>query len=279
MIQEYENLVELFVKHPIDVLGVYKTRLSPNGIYKGHSDQPTTKCGFLLGIQGEASLLCNGKKKIKMIPGKVLLGGFNMRLEMEAGDRGFAYYLIHYLPSPSNKDREKMLHQDPILFEPGIDAYMIELIDELLQKTKLHKSIEKLEKKILFLQLLHLTITADSDSHLQEENEIITSAYRYIQQYYMKSLTLEKLAARYNLNAKYFSYLFQRHMGISPIAYLIQYRMSKAYKMLIQTSDSISDIALRIGYTDAYYFSRLFKKYHGMTPTETRKKVQSDLKK
>nr|WP_285874008.1 helix-turn-helix transcriptional regulator [Halalkalibacter oceani] len=69
------------------------------------------------------------------------------------------------------------------------------------------------------------------------------------------------------MKPKYFSYLFQKFAGAGPIDYLIQYRMNKAYELLMTGQFTIKNVAQSVGYADAYYFSRLFKKYKGVSPS------------
>jgi YesN/AraC family two-component response regulator len=102
----------------------------------------------------------------------------------------------------------------------------------------------------------------NSESHSMMEQTI-----EYIRQHYMESVTLESLAEQHQMKAKYFSHIFQKYTGTGPIHYLIQYRMKVAHELLMTTSFSVRDIAGSVGYPDAYYFSRLFKKHYGKSPT------------
>ncbi|MFD0672880.1 helix-turn-helix transcriptional regulator [Cohnella sp. GCM10027633] len=68
------------------------------------------------------------------------------------------------------------------------------------------------------------------------------------------------------MKPKYFSYLFRKYVGIGPIDYLIQYRMNRARELLATGQFSVAEVARSVGYLDAYYFSRLFKKHAGLPP-------------
>lgn len=274
MIQKYNQLAGFFMEHSIDVFDAYRTHLSPNGYFDEHAKHPTTKCGFLVALRGEAVFLYNGNRKFKMTSGKVFFGGSNKTLELKTGKEGFDYFLVHYMPNLNYSDINTVFEEEQAtLLQSGLEAEMVQLMDKLFQTTELSENIMVFEKKILFLRLLHFVMLTERDQHLNKENSIISSACSYIQRNYMESLTLNELAVRYNLTPKYFSYLFQRQMGISPITYLIQYRMNKAYELLVHSSSYIHEIALCVGYTDAYYFSRLFKKHKGLTPTEARRRA------
>ncbi len=83
----------------------------------------------------------------------------------------------------------------------------------------------------------------------------------------MEMLTLDELAELHAMNPKQFSYYFHKYTGFRPIDYVIHYRMERA-RELLQTGDfPIRDIAASVGYTNPLYFSRLFKKKLGITPS------------
>ena len=79
-------------------------------------------------------------------------------------------------------------------------------------------------------------------------------------------LMLEDLAAAAGLSRSHFSALFRQHFGCAPIAYLIRRRMYAAAYLLRNRRLAVREIARRVGYRDEAYFSRHFRKYHGMSP-------------
>ena len=75
------------------------------------------------------------------------------------------------------------------------------------------------------------------------------------------------------LSPVYISKIFKEETGESPINYLIKIRLEKARDILLKSSDStIKNIANEVGYEDAYHFSKLFKKYYGISPLYYRKR-------
>ena len=69
----------------------------------------------------------------------------------------------------------------------------------------------------------------------------------------------------------YVSRVFKETTGESPISYLIRVRLVKACGLLAGNGASVREIARQVGYEDAYYFSKLFKKYYGVSPMEYRR--------
>lgn len=73
------------------------------------------------------------------------------------------------------------------------------------------------------------------------------------------------------LSVSRFSHLFKEYTGTTPKNYVEQRRIEAAKELLTSTSQSVSDIAFSVGYRDSYYFSRVFKKHVGMSPSAFRK--------
>ncbi|MBD5393163.1 MAG: response regulator [Lachnospiraceae bacterium] len=99
----------------------------------------------------------------------------------------------------------------------------------------------------------------------------IRQIYAYIEQHYAEHLSLESVAGLVNLNPVYLSNLFKKESGQNFTEYLTDYRMKKAKEFLKNGDMNINEIADALGYTDARYFSKVFKKEVGVKPTDYRK--------
>ncbi|WP_341876078.1 response regulator [Defluviitalea saccharophila] len=93
-------------------------------------------------------------------------------------------------------------------------------------------------------------------------------AKEYIDANYAKSITLEDVSREINVSPQYFSKLFKEETGKNFIDYLTNIRISAAKELLSRGNLSIKEICYHIGYSDPNYFSRIFKKVVGVTPTE-----------
>ena len=95
----------------------------------------------------------------------------------------------------------------------------------------------------------------------------------YLEQNYAEYITNQLLSSLFGYVPSYLSAVFRRAKGVSPVEYLTQLRMEKAKKLLTEKNDMlIKDIAVSVGYKNQYHFSRTFKKYEGMWPTDYREK-------
>lgn len=104
-----------------------------------------------------------------------------------------------------------------------------------------------------------------------EPSNMIDVAMQYIQTHYEDNLTLEKVAAAIYLNKVYFSQLFKQKTGIGFKDYVIELRMTKAKELLKEPQLRVADVAELVGYQDMRYFTQVFRKTIGTTPTEYRR--------
>ncbi|TNJ66244.1 helix-turn-helix transcriptional regulator [Paenibacillus hemerocallicola] len=272
----YDHLAAAFVRTLVEVHGAYRTSLGANAYYNGHKKEPTTRCALLFALRGRATFLFNGTRKAVLEPGKALLGGLGMTLEIETGPSGFEYVLIHYLPAENTQPVAFRRMTEVTELHADVDPQMLQMMDRMIGLAGVPGQLELLEKKTLFHLLLGRVLVAERNRQNRESLPMIEQAVDYIHRFYMEPLTLEQIAGSFGMKPKYFSYLFHKYTGISPMNYLIEYRMNRAQEMLQDPSSSVRDIAGCVGYTDAYYFSRLFKKRKGIAPNEVKSGVRGN---
>jgi len=102
-----------------------------------------------------------------------------------------------------------------------------------------------------------------------DSRELTEKAVEYMN--YMEPLTIPGLASQYGINSKQFAYYFYKYKGLSPNEFLIDYRMRRTKDLLCTTACSIAEISACVGYSDHFYFSKLFKKKTGLSPRSFRR--------
>ena len=107
-----------------------------------------------------------------------------------------------------------------------------------------------------------------SNKHEEQSMSAVNKAKQYIDENYMKELTLDDVSRVVNISSYYFSKVFKEETGENFIDYLTKLRIEAAKNLLKTTNKSMKEIALEVGYSDPNYFSRNFKKYTGKTPTD-----------
>lgn len=104
----------------------------------------------------------------------------------------------------------------------------------------------------------------------------LIKALDFIDTNYMEDITVEDIAASAGLNRKSLYGVFKTLTGFSPKDYLIYYRMCKATALLKDANLSVETVAVSVGYSDQFHFSKEFKKNVGLSPSVYRKEVTHD---
>ncbi len=103
-----------------------------------------------------------------------------------------------------------------------------------------------------------------------KELQGLDKAIAYIESHYSTSVTLEDVAYEIGFSTYYFGKMFKKRYQLSFTDYLTRFRIAKAKELLRIERLPVKDITYRVGYMDPNYFTRVFKKLEGITPTEYR---------
>lgn len=137
--------------------------------------------------------------------------------------------------------------------DAGLLAMSSDLI-RLVSKIKLHQGHREAQK--------------------QSVEKRVMDTLHFMEKHIDMPLTLQELATHSGQSIPYYSKLFKARTNQSPMSYYIQLKIRKACEMLDQTKLSITEISQKLGYEDPYYFSRLFKKTQGCSPSHYRSVVK-----
>lgn len=102
------------------------------------------------------------------------------------------------------------------------------------------------------------------------------AAVKYFHQNYNKPISIEEFAISRHMSISWFIRNFKEYTNSTPAQYLLSLRISNAQTLLETTSYNIAEIAEIVGYDNPLYFSRLFKKQCGLSPSEFRKQLIQD---
>lgn len=141
--------------------------------------------------------------------------------------------------------------------------------------------------KVLSLEFLVLVLkelTPQTSSTIQDyfqlktydKQTIVQTITTYFQENYMRKISVEEIARYSYLSTTYITKIYKEVTGDTPINYLISLRMEKALEILKEGHFAIQDVAKKVGYDDPYYFSKLFKKRFGVSPSTYKKQQISD---
>lgn len=145
---------------------------------------------------------------------------------------------------------------------------ILKMNNQFLQNLQQITSMDTLCRK---LQEIVETFSESMFNYIpSRNNDIIKRAMLYISQNFNTPLTLEDAAGHVHLHPSYFSTLFKHSTGSSFKEYLNMVRIEESKRLLSNTDYSIIDIAIAVGFEDQSYFSKVFKKYTGLTPKQFR---------
>lgn len=262
------QLVDYCAKANPSFLDIYAVAVAPGKKKLGWRTQ--TDCsGLIFPLAGCARFTINQAPYV-LEPGMVVHAGPDMGLDKEVlGDRDWRFAVVHYA-IPEEAVIRFPEYQSHFSIQTGINPRITDLVEQLLTYDAAPDSLAILRSKMLFLCLLEETVLSAKRQQKNSDKELIQEAAKYLQENYGEPLSIEQVAARYDLTAKRFGYLFQKYIGMAPIRYLTEVRMRRSKNLLKTCECTIAQVAECVGYDSPYYFSHLFKQYTGSSPTAFR---------
>jgi YesN/AraC family two-component response regulator len=195
------------------------------------------------------------------------------------------YDVIVYLPEQRHQEEVDLTNNQEVICI-GIDIQLNEPIDqsnfklcdragilrwlfeqihrEYHSKNRTSSYLTKIYAQAVILQFIkHLDRRT-----LDSEEEVLERIQNYIQQNLSTTITPPQLAAMGHISKSYLHRLFKKHLQTTPVHYINQIRIVAAQSLLLDTTYSIRDIAQSVGFEDVNYFSRVFKRLTGTTPSK-----------
>lgn len=124
----------------------------------------------------------------------------------------------------------------------------------------------------LVLQLLDLLAQSITEKG-KPEQDAVTSAMFYISEHFREEVDLKRCAELFHLSLSRFAHLFTKKVGISPYKFVLSLRMDEAKELLLYSSMSVGEVSENVGFSDPSYFSRMFRKYTGSSPSDYRRRL------
>ena len=160
-------------------------------------------------------------------------------------------------------------NQDLSTTSPLLKNYLTELVEE---NDRNDAAVCQILTALIIVKYFN---QSDSISP-QQLNQSSTSQHKvertidYIHSHYEQNMTLDKLAEVANINKYYLVHMFKNHTGMSPIEYLIAFRIKQAKYLLSHSDITVAEISLSVGFSSQSYFSKIFKRHTGLTPLKYR---------
>lgn len=119
--------------------------------------------------------------------------------------------------------------------------------------------------------ILSETYYREKHSTTLQQNRHVTMVIRYMSRHLEKNLSLDDIAREFELSRSYLNVIFQKYTRHAPMDFYARLKMKRACQLLRSSDMYVYEVASRLGYADQYYFSRIFKKIVGMSPSAYQK--------
>lgn len=163
---------------------------------------------------------------------------------------------------------EFVLRSEKIAHEMSGTSYVFRSRTEYLPAVNNLKLEEELRE--WFLNKIREAAKMVANTKKDKKGSVINRAVEYINKNYNNILSLDDVSMEVDVTPYYFSRLFKEEMNVGFVEYVARLRIEKAKELLNKSGMSMKEICIEVGYTDPNYFSRQFKKYEGVSPTEYR---------
>ncbi len=152
-------------------------------------------------------------------------------------------------------------------FKYAQKALRLGAVDYILKPCRPGDIVQKMK------ELLSITEVEEPDvmKYREEANPIIEAAKKYIMDHYDQGLSLAEVADKVKVTPPYLSTLFTKYENCGFIDYLNQFRVERAKMFLHDYGLKTYEVAYKVGFQDEKYFSRVFKRITGKSPSEYRK--------
>lgn len=179
--------------------------------------------------------------------------------------------LLPLLPGEGALSRARIMQA-----APASRRQFSRLIERMAAEEQSFDERSPLMLRILLNELLLLTtrlctLLSESPANIHTTDRQVLQAARFINEHFRQQISAADIAAAAGFSPNYLSRKFREAAGVGVHDYLVFIRLRNAAFELLETNDSVTDVALRCGFSDSNYFKDVFKKKYGITPREYRK--------
>lgn len=235
-----------------------------------------TRAGLLLlTISGRGKLIYRNAEYVLTRGSRMLIDIATLHEYYTVGDR-WEFKFLHFSGAMSEKYITHIEeHSAPVFTLMGDEFLQMDrTLDRILDMTEEavfsdYACISGLIYSLVTLFLSHGSGKSCDDS---AGSKAMSDTIAYIRQNYMRSINTGDIAQAANLSRSYMSEIFTRTFGIPPHEYLVQFRLSVAKDMLLNTKLTVIEIAEKTGFRDIFSFSRIFRCEMDVSPAKYRQK-------
>ena len=188
-------------------------------------------------------------------------------------------YWVHFTGSEVEKYLEHYeLPQDENVFFTGVSPDYPWIFNQIIRELQLQRVNYEEMLRILLRHVL-LAINRFVKEGKQNKSDLVNEIERaahYFEENYNKEISIEQYAQEHLMTVNRFIISFKNIMKMTPMQYIMSLRITAAKGYFDSTNKNVTEVASAVGYDNSLYFSRVFKKYTGYSPSEYKKIKSSD---
>lgn len=260
-------LTEYFSENSMEFVDIFKSSLPPK---EKDINRKTAKnlCGIVIPIRGECSFSVNGEK-YALNENTILHCGSNMDIRVETEDIGIEYYVVHY-KNILTIEKFQNIEKESFYLEIEDRLPLIKYCETISDESLNPDNYSRFSCKVDFLGLINSLIKNVRVSQYNDKLRLVNKGIEYINKNFNELITVSEISNMLDIDRRRFSDIFKEVTGLSPVKYLVEYRLKEAKRLLKFSNYTISEIADMTGYNDCFYFSKTFKKNVGVCPRKYR---------
>ena len=268
------NLEDLSVPLRINNCGYYRVHTTP--VIETPHPEGRNDYQLLYIAAGKGHFYFKGSKEETIVPkGNMIL--FRPKEPQvyyyDAEDKTEVYW-VHFTGSQVEEFLDHYeLPKDENVFFTGISPDYPWIYNQIIRELQLQRVNYEELLRILLRHIL-LTINRYIKEQAQTGTDIINDMERaahYFRENYTKNISIEQYAAEHLMSVNWFILSFKNVMKMTPMQYILSLRIAAAKGLLENSNKNIKEISDAIGYDNPLYFSRLFKKHTGYSPSQYKK--------
>lgn len=240
-----------------------------------HRNQGSKEYIFIYCVEGSGRIAFENQN-LHLQPNSFCLIPIATKHEYEATKNDpWSIYWMHFKGHLCPSLYERHLEVNEYAQKISFDSERIAMFDRIFQMLSNEYAPQQLEfANILGLHFLSSFIYLSVDGlNTHSKSNLIENITAYLDQNLDSTLKTEDIAQKFNYSTSYVLNLFKKHTGYSLIQFFNLKKMQKACEYLKYSDLSIKEISFKLGFQDPFYFSRIFKKTIGQSPSEYREEV------
>ena len=271
--KRHEDIVSSSVPLLITAVGNY--RIHSEKVFKTLREKGRKDYQIVYIANGKLHLYLNGKYSIIQKGNMILFRPGDPQIyDLFASDQAETYW-VHF----TGNNIERLLDyynisRDKSVFFTGLSSNYKWLFRQMIQELQLRRKNfnDTLPLQLRLLMLYISRSEEDSPPVSAELFDEVETAMHYFNKYFYMPIVIEEYAKQHKMTPCWFIQNFKKIAHATPMQYIVSLRISNAMNLLDNTNYSVEKIANSVGYENALYFSRLFRKHTGLSPRDYKKR-------